>query len=204
MLAQGTSTWLTTFSTFPPSETVRSTSKTRPTASECRTGQLWWLVSRVAISLSFTPTIRPVWLILVLLVSSVVVLEAQVGDEVLALHVAQGVLQLHELDEQVVLGVEAGGGHGTLEVERQPLLDPAHPRAGREVAEDREVQDDGGREDRVTAQEVHLDLHRVAHPPEDVDVVPAFLVVPPGRVVVDPHLVVHLAVQLGIELRLQG
>src|SRR4029450_7431748 len=147
MLAQGTSTWLTTFSTFPPSETVRSTSKTRPTASECRTGQLWWLVSRVAISLSFTPTIRPVWLILVLLVSSVVVLEAQVGDEVLALHVAQGVLQLHELDEQVVLGVEAGRGHGALEVEGQPLLDPAHAGASGQVEEEGQVQHDGRGQD---------------------------------------------------------
>src|SRR5258708_16243241 len=47
-----------------------------------------------------------------------------------------------------------------------------------------------------SAQEIHLDLHRVAHPPEDVDVVPTLLVVPPGRVVVDADHVVDLAVQV--------
>ena len=41
MFAQGTSTWLTTVSMLPPSETVRWTSKTRPIASEWRTVQFW-------------------------------------------------------------------------------------------------------------------------------------------------------------------
>src|SRR2546430_1118162 len=48
-----------------------------------------------------------------------------------------------------------------------------------------------------------LDLHRIAEPSEDVDVVPPFLVVAAGRIVVDPHLVEHVAVQLGILVRLE-
>ena len=38
-----------------------------------------------------------------------VVVEAEVGDEVFAHDVAEGVFQLHGLDEEVVLGVDAGG-----------------------------------------------------------------------------------------------
>src|SRR5207247_378594 len=58
-------------------------------------------------------------------------------------------------------------------------------------------------EDGIAAQEVDLDLHRIAEPSEDVDVVPSFLVVAAGRIVVDPHLVEHVAVQLGILVRLE-
>ena len=64
------------------------------------------------------------------------------------------------------------------------------PAALREVHEQREVEDDRRREDRVAAEEVDLDLHRVAEPPEDIDVVPAFLVVAARRVVVDADDVV--------------
>src|SRR5258706_497815 len=52
----------------------------------------------------------------------VVIFRAKVGDELLPTKMPQRVLQLHELNEQVVLGVEAGGGHRALEEERQPLL----------------------------------------------------------------------------------
>ena len=41
MFAQGIRSWLTTVSTLPPSEIVRSTSITRPTASEYTTLQPW-------------------------------------------------------------------------------------------------------------------------------------------------------------------
>ena len=37
----------------------------------------------------------------------VVVFEAEVGDQVFAHDVAQGVLELHRLDEEIVLGIEA-------------------------------------------------------------------------------------------------
>src|SRR4051812_6176379 len=41
--------------------------------------------------------------------SLIVVLGAEVGDELFAAHVAERVLELHELDEQVVLGVQPLG-----------------------------------------------------------------------------------------------
>src|SRR5438105_15490637 len=50
----------------------------------------------------------------------IVVLTAQMRDELFALEVSQRVLQLHELNEQIVLGVEIWRVHRGLEVERQP------------------------------------------------------------------------------------
>src|SRR6056297_419482 len=134
---------------------------------------------------------------------SVVVVEAEVRDLVLAHHPAKRVLELPVLDEDVVLRVQPGLCLRRLEVEGQPLLDPAHPAPGREVEEERQIEHDRSREDRVPAEEVDLDLHRIAEPSEDVDVVPALLVVSTRRVVVDPHLVVEVLVQLGVHLRLQ-
>ncbi len=52
------------------------------------------------------------------------------GDQVLAHDVAKRVLQLHGLDEEVVLGVDAGGAVGVLEVEAEPLLDAQALQAG--------------------------------------------------------------------------
>src|SRR5260370_37822384 len=68
---------------------------------------------------------------------SVVVFVAKMGDRLFAHHPAQGVLQLHQLDEEIVLRVEAFRGHRALEVEAEPLLDslqapaprPAHPQS---------------------------------------------------------------------------
>src|SRR5439155_19585388 len=199
MLTQGTRTWLTTVSTLPPSATVRCTSKTRPTASACSTVQSWYAMFPVLISLSLTPTASAV----VSIAPSVVILQPQVRDQLLASKVPQRVLELHELDEEVVLRIEPGGGHGALEIEGQPLLDAAHLRARGEVQEQGEVEHNGGGEDGVAAEEVHLDLHRVPHPAEDVDVVPALLVVPPRRVVVDAHEVVDLAVEVRVDVRLE-
>src|SRR5687768_10255958 len=71
--------------------------------------------------------------------ASVVILQAEVRDEVFAAEVAERVLELHQLDEDVVLGVEAGRGHRRLEVEGEPLLRALHPDALREVEEEREV-----------------------------------------------------------------
>src|SRR5215469_10360694 len=53
----------------------------------------------------------------------VVVLQAKVGDQLLTLQVAQSVLQLHQLDEQIVLGIESRRSHRRLQIEAQPLLD---------------------------------------------------------------------------------
>src|SRR3569623_1279416 len=133
----------------------------------------------------------------------VVVLGAEVGDEVITLRVAERDLQLHELDEQVVLRVQAFLRHRRLPVEAQPLLDARHAGAVREVHEQREVEDARRREDRVAAQEVHLDLHRVVEPPADVDVVPAFLRVAAGRVVVDADDVADVAVEVRVLVGLE-
>src|SRR5580704_3382942 len=132
----------------------------------------------------------------------VVILLPQVSDQVFAHHPSQRVFQLHRLDKQVVLGIKARSCHRRLEVEAQPLLNALHSRALCKVQEKNQIQNDRSREDRVAAQEVHFDLHRIPEPAEDVDVVPAFFVVTARRVVVDAHLVVHLAVEHRIKLRL--
>src|ERR1035438_7889666 len=53
---------------------------------------------------------------------SVVILQSQVCNQVLAHDVAQRVLQLHRLDEQVVLWIQSIGSLRRLEIEAQPLL----------------------------------------------------------------------------------
>src|ERR1043166_7699009 len=82
----------------------------------------------------------------------VVVFLAEVGDQVFAHHPAQGVLEFHGLDEQVVLGIEFGAGHGRLEVETQPLLDAAEAGALRKVEEYHQVEHDRSGQDRVAAE----------------------------------------------------
>jgi hypothetical protein len=62
---------------------------------------------------------------------------------------------------------------------------------------------DRSSEDRVAAEEVNLDLHRIAHPAEDVDVIPSLLVVLARWIVVDTNLVVNVAVKIGELLRLE-
>ena len=52
----------------------------------------------------------------------VVVFVPQVRDELFADHPAQGVLQLHHLDEEIIFRVQARGCHGALVVEGQPFL----------------------------------------------------------------------------------
>src|SRR5580704_17710994 len=56
----------------------------------------------------------------------VVVLQPQVRDQILAAHPAQRVLELHELDEDVMLRVQSGRGHRSFEIERQPFLNATH------------------------------------------------------------------------------
>src|SRR6266545_1968601 len=101
-----------------------------------------------------------------LLVGVLVVFDAQVRDLVFAHHPAQRVLELGLLNEEVVLGIETGGHLRALKVEGQPFLNTEKPGPVRQIEEERQVEDDGRRENRVAAQEVDLDLHRVAEPPE--------------------------------------
>ena len=57
---------------------------------------------------------------------SVVILGAKMCDQILTHQVTQIVLHLHELNEQVMLGIKTVGGLGALEVETQPFLDATH------------------------------------------------------------------------------
>ena len=132
-----------------------------------------------------------------------VVLQAEVRDLLFAHHPAQGVLELRLLDEEVVLRVHSGSVLGTLEVEGQPFLDALHAGSLGEVEEKSEVKKKGRGENRIAAEKVNLYLHWVAEPTEDVDVVPSLFVVAAGWVVVDPHLVIDVAIELGIELWLE-
>src|SRR5688572_12927163 len=116
---------------------------------------------------------------------SVVVLAAEVRDQLLAAHETQRVLQLHQLNEQIVLRVDLRGVHRRLEVEGEPLLDAGHSSPLRKVEEESGIEDDRSGQDAVAAQEVDLQLHRIAEPAKDVDVVPPFLVVAARRIVVD-------------------
>src|SRR4029077_11532685 len=134
----------------------------------------------------------------------IVIFGAEVGDEVFAHHPAESVFELHELDEEVVLGIKLGSAHGRLEVETEPFLDAAHAGAVGEIEKENKVEDNGRGEDGVAAEKVHFDLHGVAEPTEDVDVVPAFFVIAARRVIVDADLVENLAVKLGIKLRLEN
>ena len=84
-------------------------------------------------------------------------------------------------------GYKSGRRLWRFEVERKPLLHAFHARTLSEIQKQRQVKNDRRGEDRVAAEEVDLDLHRIPEPAEDVDVVPAFFVVAARRVIVDSH-----------------
>src|SRR5580704_4177739 len=120
--------------------------------------------------------------------SSVVVLEAEMGDEFFALNVTECVLELHRLDEEVVFGVKAGRGLWRFEVEAEPLLNAEVLKfrgALREIEEEDEIEGQGGRKDGVAAEEINLNLHAIAEPSEDIDVVPTLFVITARRVIVN-------------------
>ena len=126
------------------------------------------------------------------------------GDLILAPQIAQRVLQLGKLDEQIVLRVEERGAHGALEVEGQPFLNAAELAALGEVHEQHQVEHQRRRQDAVAAQEVDLDLHGIIEPAEDIHIVPALFVVAARLVIVDMYLMLVIAVKLLVELRLQN
>src|SRR5262249_20973959 len=99
-------------------------------------------------------------------------------------------LEQSVLLEQVVARALAVAMVGGLEEQRELPLDAALAAALGHVHQPHEVDDQRSGEDRVLAEEVDLDLHPLAEEPEDVDVVPGFLLVPARAVVVDVHLVV--------------
>src|SRR5882672_3318341 len=104
---------------------------------------------------------------------SVVVFDSEVGDQLFAAQVAKGVLQLHQLNKEIMLGIQTRREHRAFKVKRQPLLDPVHSTALRQVQKKRQVQDDGGGQNGIPAEKIHFNLHLVSHPPEDIDIVPS-------------------------------
>ena len=106
-------------------------------------------------------------------------------------HFADSVFEHNVLLEEVVnrhfvLGVVV---HRALKEEAEEALSTVASGTSCEVAEEHEVEAERRCEDRVAAEEVNLYLHRVAHPAEDVDVVPAFFVVVARGIVVDADFV---------------
>jgi len=97
------------------------------------------------------------------------------------------------VDGHFTLGVVM---HRALQEEAQEALDAAAACACCNVAEQYQVKAEGRGKDRVAAEEVDLYLHRVAHPAEDVDIVPSLLVVVARGIVVDAYLVVVVGVQV--------
>ena len=81
----------------------------------------------------------------------IVVFETQMSDQVLAAHMPQRVLQLHQLDENVVLGIKTGSRLRRFEVEREPLLNTLHAGTLSQIEEEREVQTKRRGEDRIAA-----------------------------------------------------
>ena len=74
----------------------------------------------------------------------------------------------------------------------------------REVEEQYEIQHDRRRQNRIAAQEIDLDLHRIAEPSEDVDIVPTLFVITTRRVIVNANLMKDICrTSLGIQLGLQ-
>ena len=96
-----------------------------------------------------------------------------------ATHLADSILQHSVLLIEVVYRLLALSVvvHRSLEEEAQEALYAVASGTSSEVAQQCEVEQQRSSEDRVAAEEVNLDLHRVAHPSEDVDVVPSLLVV---------------------------
>src|SRR6185437_3195746 len=54
---------------------------------------------------------------------SVVIFQSQVRDHLLTAQVAQRVLKLHGLDEEIMFGIETWSSHRRFEVKAQPFLD---------------------------------------------------------------------------------
>src|SRR5213592_3615943 len=98
-----------------------------------------------------------------------VVFDAEMRDLLLPQQPAQRVLELRLLNEEVVLGVETLRKLWALKVEGQPFLNARQAGARGQVEEQREIEHDRRGQNRIAAQEIDLDLHRIAKPSEDVD-----------------------------------
>ena len=80
--------------------------------------------------------------------------------------------------------------HRTFQEEAQEVLNAITPCTGCEIDEQTEIKTHRCCQDRVATKVIDLDLHGIAHPAEDVDIIPRLLIILTWRVVVDAHLVV--------------
>src|SRR5271170_2832655 len=127
-------------------------------------------------------------------------------DQSLATQMPQRVLQLHQLNEQIMLRIKPRRGHRRLEIKTQPLLNPESAKlsaALRQIHEQNEIQHNGRRKNRIPAKEIYLDLHRVAEPAKDIDIVPALFVIASRGVIIYADLVSEIAVEFGIKFGLE-
>ena len=96
--------------------------------------------------------------------------------------------------------------HRRFEEEAEEALYAIFASTGSKVAEQTEVEQQRCCEDRITAEEIDFYLHGIAHPSKDIDVVPSFLIIVSGRIIVDAHLMIILCifvVAMAIEVGLQ-
>ena len=91
--------------------------------------------------------------------------------------------------------------HRALEEEAEESLDTIASCSLSYIAKKHEVETERSCKDRVAAEEVDLDLHGIAHPTEDVDVVPAFLVVVARGIIIYSYLVEIILVKVGLFFR---
>src|SRR5207247_2702584 len=73
-----------------------------------------------------------------------------------------------------------------------------------QVEEQNQNHDNGYDQIRITAEKIHFDLHGIAEPSKDIDIVPPFFVITAWRIIVNADLVKNIAVQLGIKSWLQN
>ena len=76
-------------------------------------------------------------------------------------------------------------------------------RACGQIHEEDQIEGERSRKNGVAAKEVDLELHRITKPAKDVDVVPTFLVVAAGGIIVDSNLVIEILIELRMKLRLE-
>lgn len=94
--------------------------------------------------------------------------------------------------------------HRALEEEAQEALRAITSLASSEVGKEHEVEQQRSGKNRVAAKEVDLYLHGIAHPSEDINIIPSLLIIVAGRIVIDANLVVIVRVEIGLFVGLEN
>src|SRR6187402_275874 len=125
----------------------------------------------------------------------------QMSYKIFSHDVAQSIFELHGLNEEVVLRDTPRGAVRGFEVEAEPLLHAEvrqRRRPRRQIHVQAEIERQRSSEDGVAAEEVDLKLHGIAKPAENVDIIPTLLVIPAGRIVVNPDFVKDVLIKIGV------